>query len=277
MSGKRIAIVTGASSGMGREFAKKIATTDVEELWLIGLNEKELNLTKQQIQKPCVCFSLDLTKLENLETIKQTIKESNVIVSWLVNASGYGKFGRYDEIKLESSIGMIDLNCRALVYLTEASIPYMEKGSRIVQFGSVAGFQPIPYIATYGATKAFVISYSRAMNVELKSKGISVTCVCPYWTKTNFFKRATEPREQVVSKYIVMYDPIKVVEKAFKDSLKRKELSIKGFVARSQVRLVKIVPTKWVMGIWVKQQNLTKKYKKIDATKEQSNNHHTKI
>ena len=76
---------------------------------------------------------------------------------------------------------------------------------------------------------------------------------------------------------IVMYDPIKVVEKAFKDSLKRKELSIKGFVARSQVRLVKIVPTKWVMGIWVKQQNLTKKYKKIDATKEQSNNHHTQI
>lgn len=257
---KHIAIVTGASSGMGREFAKKIATTAVDEIWLIGLGKEELDNTGKEIGKPYLAFDLDLTQKENLEQLKVTIDKADVIVDWLVNASGFGKFGRYDDIKLESTIGMIDLNVRALVYLTEITLPHMEAGGRIVQFGSVAGFQPIPYIATYGATKAFVVSYSRAMNVELKHRGISMTCICPYWTKTNFFKRATQPRNNVVKKYVVMYDPVKVIDKAFKDSIKRKPLSIKGFIARSQVRLVKILPTNFVMNTWLRQQKLKRGY-----------------
>ena len=133
---------------------------------------------------------------------------------------------------------------------------------RIVEIASVAGFQPIPYIAVYGASKAFVVSYSRAINQELKSRKIKVTCVCPFWTKTAFFDRATDTKakNEVVSYYAAMYKPEDVVKKAIKDSRKGKELSICGFIARSQVRLVNIFPKKIVMLTWLRQQKLKKKY-----------------
>lgn len=258
---KRIAIITGASSGMGREFAKRIDRCLLDELWLIGLNEKELETTAGMCRTKCQILKLDLTKQKSFDTLEEQLKD-NIKVEWLINASGYGKFGRYDEIKLESTLNMIDLNVRALVHMTELIIPYMQKGGRIVQFGSVAGFQPVPYISTYGATKAFVISYSRALREELKPKGISVTCVSPYWTKTNFFKRATEPKNNVISNYIVMYDPVKVIDKAFKDARNRKALSIYGFIARWQTRLVKLVPTSFTIWVWKKQQKFDKKYKR---------------
>ncbi|MCQ2957087.1 MAG: SDR family NAD(P)-dependent oxidoreductase [Mycoplasmoidaceae bacterium] len=98
----------------------------------------------------------------------------------MVCCAGVGKFGRYDEICINETKTMIDLNCRSYAMLTEMSIPFMEKGSRIVHIASLAGFQPVPYMTTYAATKAFTISYAQALNQELKSKGISVTCVCPF-------------------------------------------------------------------------------------------------
>ena len=158
---------------------------------------------------------------------------------------------------------MVDLNCKALLMMTEYVLPYMKEGGRIVEIASVAGFQPIPYMAVYGASKAFVVSYARAINQELKSQKIKVTCVCPFWTKTAFFDRAkaTKAKNEVVTYYAAMYKPEDVVKKAIKDSKKGKELSICGFIARSQVRLVSMLPKKLVMATWIKQQKLKKKYK----------------
>ena len=85
---------------------------------------------------------------------------------------------------------MIDLNCKALLVMTRLCIPYMQPGSHILELDSLSAFQPVPYITTYGATKAFVLSYSRAMNRELKEKGIRVMAMNPGWVKTEFFRHA---------------------------------------------------------------------------------------
>ncbi len=259
---KNIAIITGASSGMGREFVRQL-DGQYEEIWGIGLGEEALDIVKQETQTHFVPLELDLTKQESFDKLNEKLQQEKPNVVFLANCSGFGKFGRYDEIKIEDSANMVDLNCKALMQMTEYVLPYMKEGGRIVEIASVAGFQPIPYMAVYGASKAFVVSYSRAINQELKSRKIKVTCVCPFWTKTAFFDRATDTKakNEVVSYYAAMYKPEDVVKKAIKDSRKGKELSICGFIARSQVRLVNIFPKKIVMATWIRQQKLKKKYK----------------
>ena len=259
---KNIAVITGASSGMGREFVNKL-DGKFDEIWGIGLGAEALDALKEQTKTTFRPLELDLTNSESIKKYQEIMQQEKPNVQWLVNCAGFGKFGRYDEINVDDSANMIDLNCKALMEMTERTLPFMSAGSHIVQIGSVAGFQPVPYIAVYAATKAFVISYSRALNQELKSRKIKITCVCPFWTKTAFFNRATDTKskEPVVTKYVAMYKPEKVVEKAIRDTIKGKELSILGFIARSQVRLVNMLPKKMVMSTWIKQQKLHKKYK----------------
>lgn len=260
----KIAFITGASSGMGREFCKRLDGYGFDEIWGFGLGEERFNTLKSELKTSLRVFDMDLTKPESIAIIDEELKQHKPDIQWLVNASGFGKFARYDEYDTDTKINMINLNCSVLVRLTEMCLPYMKEGARIVQIASVAGFQPTPYTTVYAATKAFVISYSRAMNVELKSRKISMTCLCPFWTKTPFFDRAKKIKaktsNEVITNYVVMYEPDFVVDKAMKAALKRKELVIPGFIARSQVRLVKLLPHKWVMGIWCNQQKFKKKY-----------------
>ena len=150
---------------------------------------------------------------------------------------------------------MIDVNVKAPVTLIDYSLPYMKEESKIVNIASCAGFQPIPYINDYAATKAFLISYSRALNKELKYRKIHVLTVTPYWTKTNFFDRAIiKEQKEVVIKYDVMYDPKDVVKTIIKDLNKNKEMSVYGKLNKDQRLLVKILPHKLVMSIWMKKQ-----------------------
>lgn len=260
---KKIALITGASSGMGREFVREIDSLGLDEIWGIAMNKDKLEKVKSETKTPFKVFAFDLTKDENIKALQEKLEKEKPEIRYLVNASGFGKFGRYDEIEISQSANMIDLNCKALVEITEHALPYMSEGARILQIASVAGFQPTPYINVYAATKAFVVSYSRALNVELKSRKISVTCVCPFWTKTPFFDRATAIKtdRDVITKFVAMYKPEDVVRKAMKDARKRKELSICGFIARSQVRLVSMLPKKLVMKVWCGQQKFDKKYK----------------
>ena len=140
--------------------------------------------------------------------------------------------------------------------LCQLTVPYMPQGGRIINIASVAADQPIPYINVYAATKAFVLRYSRALNRELKSRGIGVTAVCPFWTKTEFFGRAIEEGEPVVKKYIAMYEPDQIVMRAWRDAKRGRDVSRYGFKARGQSLLTKIVPHSLVMDIWMGQQGL---------------------
>lgn len=258
---KNVIIVTGASSGLGREFVRQLDGVGADEIWGIAREDGMEKEIASEIKTKFRYFAWDLTVDENFEEYKKLLKTSKINVTMLVNCSGFGKFGRFDEIPVETSTNMIDLNCKGLVKMTELTLPYMGEGGRVLQIASVAGFQPIPYIAVYGATKSFVLSYSRALNQELKSRKISVSCICPFWTKTKFFDRAKATEHDVVTKYVVMYEAEKVVRYAIKKAMKRKEVIIPGFVSRSQVRLVKMLPHKWIMKIWLRQQKLNKKYK----------------
>lgn len=255
----KIAIVTGAGSGMGKEFALKLKNEELDEIWAISLENEDLfELTKLMHIKVNEKL-MDLSNLDNLNKLQDEILKTSPHILWLINCAGFGKFDDYDNIKTETNLNMIDVNCKAMVKLVDMCLPYMKKGSRIVNFASVAGFQPVPYITMYASTKAFVLSYSRALGTELKHKGISVTCVSPYWTKTKFFKRAVNKENVIVKNYIVMYKPKKVIDKAYKDSLNRKALSIYGFVANVQVLLAKLLPASFVQSVWIKQQKLDKK------------------
>ena len=259
---KKIAIVTGASSGMGREFAKTIPFhySTLDEVWLIARNTKKLESLQTEMIFNTKVISLDLTKDESFIELKNLLEKEELEIDLLVNASGFGIFDSVVNTSEEDNIGMIDLNVRALTKMCTLCIPYMSNKSNIVNFASVAAFQPVPYINIYAATKAYVLSFSRSLNRELTPQGIHVMAVCPFWTKTAFFDRAVTDNV-VVKKYVAMYQAKDNVERAWRDLKKKKDVSQYGFIARSQVLLCKILPHKWIMSIWMNQQGLNKKKK----------------
>lgn len=252
----KIAVVTGAGSGMGKEFAIQLSQKEkFDEMWVIGRREDKLKALSAEVSCPVRPIPLDLTVPSSFETYKNLLKEQKPTVSVLANCSGFGKFGTYEDIPLSESLNMIDLNSKGLVAMTELTLPYMEKGSKIAQLDSLSSFQPVPYLNVYAAGKAFVLSYSRALNKELKDRGISVLAVCPGWVKTDFFDRATETDKKAVTYFNVMYEAKDVIRTAIKDLYKgKKDVSIHGFQVKAQVLLVKLLPHSLVMKIWLKQQ-----------------------
>ena len=157
---------------------------------------------------------------------------------------------------------MLDLNCKALVLMTRITLPYMHRGSHILQLDSLSAFQPVPYITTYGATKSFVLSYSRAMNQELKGSGIRMMAMNPGWVKTEFFNHAFQTNESEVQYFNRLYEAKDVVATGLKDLYKtKKDYSVHGLPVRMQVRSVKLLPHSLVMKVWLNQQKTPKNNK----------------
>lgn len=252
----KIAVVTGASSGMGREFVLALDKEGkYEEIWVIARRAERLEHLKAETKTPVVPIALDLTKAESFAAYRARLEEKKPDVKVLVNASGFGKFGTYKEVDPETAANMIDLNCKALVSMTQYTLPYMNAGAHILQLDSLSSFQPVPYIGVYGATKAFVLSYSRALNVELRPRSIKVMAVCPGWVKTEFFERAKTERTDAVTYFNILYEAKDVVATAMRDMYKpKKDVSIHGIPVKAQVLMVKLLPHKLVMRIWMKQQ-----------------------
>ena len=254
---KKIAIITGASSGIGKEFALTVNKNfNVDELWVIARNEGKLNELREDISLPIKILAMDLSKENSIDLLKNALEEERPLVKILINCSGFGKFNATEKYPLSENMNMVDLNCKGVMGTCLTCLPFMENCSKIINIASVAAFQPIPYINVYAATKAFVLYFSRALNSEVKSRGITVTAVCPFWTKTAFFDRAVATEEPVVKKYIAMYDPKDIVKRAYRDAKKGKDVSKYGFKARAQAMLVKILPHSLVMKIWKSQQKL---------------------
>lgn len=257
----KIAVITGASSGMGREFALQLPQAEAfDQLWVIARRAEALEALKPLVPCPVRVVCLDLLNPASFRQYEALLAREKPEVSVLVNCAGFGRFGRYDEIPLEDCMNMINLNCKALVAMTQLTLPYMDRGSKIVELDSLSAFQPVPYINVYGSTKAFVLSYSRALNRELKPRGIRVMAVSPGWVKTEFFGHATVTNPKAVTYYNVLYEARDVVKTAVHHLYHtKKDLSIHGAPVRWQVRGVKLLPHRLVMEIWMKQQKHDKK------------------
>ncbi len=249
---------------MGQDFVKQIdAKESLDEIWVVARRRERLEALAGQVSAKLRIFALDLTEESSYDVLRQTLEEQKPSVRYLVNASGFGKFGSYEEIPLEDSLGMIDLNCKAMVTVTSLVLPYMMEGGNILQVDSLSAFQPVPYMVIYAASKAFVLSYSRGLNAELGKRGICVTAVCPGWVQTEFFDRAKQVNDQAITYYNVMYQSKDVVRTALKHAERRKSVSIHGFPVKFQVFLVKLMPHRFVMWVWGRQQKLDLKKKRI--------------
>ena len=251
-----IAIITGASSGMGREFVLQAANyVQLDEIWVIARRTEALEKLKNEVSTPIRPISLDLCDSESFARFSQLLCAEKPNVKLLVNAAGFGKFGAFQNIPMEDDLRMIDLNCKALVAMTRLTLPYMRPGSHILQLDSLSAFQPVPYIATYGATKSFVLSYTRAVNRELKGSGIRMMAMNPGWVKTEFFNHALKTNGNEVQYYNYLWEARDVVATGLHDLYKtKKDYSVHGLPIRNQVRLVKLLPHSIVMNVWCNQQ-----------------------
>ena len=252
-----IAIVTGASSGMGREFVRQLSEyVTVDEIWAIARRESALEELRKEVSVPVRPIVLDLLKEDSFRKMEQLLEAEKPSIRLLVNAAGFGKFGAYHKVSIEDDCRMIDLNCKALLVMTRLCVPYMPSGSHILQLDSLSAFQPVPYITTYGATKAFVLSYSRSMNRELKAKGIRVMAMNPAWVKTEFFDHAFQTNgDGEVQNFNYVYEADECVATGLKDLYRsKKDYSIHGLPVKLQVLGVKLLPHSIVMNIWLNQQ-----------------------
>lgn len=250
----KIIVVTGASSGLGRGFAEALgARKDIDEVWVIARRTTRLVELENTISAKIVPISLDLSCNDCIEKYRQILADKNPEVVALVNAAGYGRFGEFEHITLSDQMGMIDLNVAALTAVTYQTIPYLARGAEVYQIASFSAFLPLPYVSVYAATKSYVLSFSRSLRVELANRKIRVMAVCPKWVRTEFFDRAAE-QPDVVTYYDHFYTVDQVVGRALRDMKRGKEISTCGIRARTEARLLKLLPAKLAMKIWCWQQ-----------------------
>ena len=248
-----IAVITGASSGIGREFARQIDKKEkLDEIWLIARRAQKLEELAKELDAPARVMPLDLLCRDSLEVYKKSLEESKPNIKFLVNASGFGVMGDWSEVELGLQMDMIDLNVKALVAVTVMSIPYMSCGSRILEMGSASVFNPLPYFNIYASTKSFVRHYSRALHNELKPMGINVSVVCPGWVRTDFFDHTNDKSVRLSpKKYSPMTEPRDVVRRALRDVERGKALSIYGAFTKMQHVASKLLPHSLLMKIWM--------------------------
>lgn len=248
----KIAIVTGASSGLGRAFAKELARwEEIQEIWLVARREERLRILAEELGKPTRVFPLDLTKPESVQILREALERTAPDVRVLVNAAGFGKFGTYADMTARETEDMIDLNCRAAVDLTNLAIPYMGRGSHILEICSSAAFQPLPGMNVYAASKAFLLRYSRGLRWELRGKGIWVTAVCPGWIKTEFMEVARDTQNgQTVRHFPFATTPERVAAQALRGSRLGLAATLHGLMTPIQWLAAKLLPHSLVMACW---------------------------
>ncbi|MEE1227362.1 MAG: SDR family NAD(P)-dependent oxidoreductase [Lachnospiraceae bacterium] len=239
----KIGIVTGASSGMGKEFVKMILNEKepLDELWVIARRRERLEhwqtwYTNQKFR----ILALDLQKEEDIKQLETELEEASPEIDVCVQSAGFGVMGQIDEISRKDQADMVDLNCRSVVEVTSLVLPYMVRGGSMIYMASAAAFLPQPGFAVYAASKAFVYSYVRALQSERRD--LNITVVCPGAVKTEFFNRAAANKPLPAYKKIVMANPCKVVKRAWKDNQKGKKISVYSPIMRAFRAVVKIIP-----------------------------------
>ena len=251
----RIAVITGASAGIGREFVYAVDKQEqFDEIWVIARRRERLEELQAVCRNRIRPVVLDLSELDNVDVYAALLAEEKPEIALLINAAGCGVFGPFEEKDLKKQLKSATLNSLALTAMCHTSLPYMHEGGRIVNMGSNSAWQPVPWQTVYGASKSYVLNFSRSLCRELRPRGIHVMCVCPGWIKTEF--QAAAQHDEYIRYVDRWYGPDEVAAQAMKDLKKKKLVSILGHPVRRQVRLVKFMPVKFVMNVWCKQQGI---------------------
>ncbi len=186
-------IVTGASKGIGKEICRELAKRK-QDLVLVARSADLLEALAAELKDAheidAVPMSVDLINLEAIDRMAAELDKRGIAVSGLVNNAGFGTIGRFEKIETETEDRMIDLNVRALAHLCHLYVPRLKaaRGGYVMNIASIAGFTPMPLMATYAAAKAFVLSLSKALAVECEESGVQICCICPGVTETEFIE-----------------------------------------------------------------------------------------
>jgi hypothetical protein len=240
---KRVAVITGASSGFGRIFALELEKNlDLEEIWLVARRADKLEETASMLERVRgIPIAADLSTPEGLRIISEKADKEKPFIKVLINNAGFGKREEFSEGEQEYYTRMIDVNVKAPVILTKGLLPFMDEGSCILNIASSAAFAPLPYFTVYAATKCFLLNFSCALNEELKEKDITVMSVCPGPADTDFFKTKVKKVNG-----LKVADPKKIVEKAIRDMKKKKSVSVYGMQMNFLRCISKFIPRKYL-------------------------------
>ena len=241
-----IAVITGATGGIGEEFVKRLIS-EVDFIWAVGRSEIKLDALKEKYGDKIIPVKADLSSREDIFTLCKKIESEKPSVKYLVNNAGIARMAPVSEFSLEEISDMLDINDKAATMICRACLPYMAKDSYILNIASASAFQPNPYIALYSASKAYLLSFTRSLNVE--NEGITCTAVCPGWVDTKMLPKTDE---NGTINYPGMVTASKVVDVALKDCHKGKDVSVCSFYYRYMRFLSKVTPHRIAMKMWVK-------------------------
>ena len=248
-----VAIITGASSGIGREFARHLnSMMGIDEFWFVARREERMEALRDELCVKARIISADLCTSEGIERVREELLQHSPEVSWLINAAGFGSFGAFDELPESEIARMIDLNSKALVLITHMVIPYMVKGGRIVQLGSGSCFTPLPYFNVYSSSKVFVLHYTKSLNYEIKKYGIKACCFCPGWVETEFLDKAiasgntTHPKK---TKPLLRAE--RVVKGCVRAAARGRRMYVTNWYTKLQHLLFKLLPDRILTRLWL--------------------------
>lgn len=245
-----IAVITGASAGLGTEYAKAVdkKRNDIEEIWLIARRKDKLGEVAKCLSKPVRILSFDITDNQGVSDYVNLLESEKANVKLLINNAGFGKLGLFYEISKEDNAGMIRLNCEALTVMANVTLPFMSEGAEIINTCSIASFAPNARMAVYSSTKAFVMSFSRALRAELKSRKINCLAVCPGPMETEFLSLAgIEKGTSHTFDTLPRDNPKRVAENSLKASQKGKAVFADHIFYKFYRVLSKILPTSLIM------------------------------
>lgn len=244
-----IAILTGASAGMGRKFFGKLQQRgDIDEIWIIARREDRLLEMARDASLKTRAIDLDLTKRGSISEFEKLLKSENPDVRILINNAGFGKLGYIYELDCETQMDMVELNNAALTALCTVCLSYMKKGAFIINVASIAAFAPNPRMAVYCSTKAYVLSFTKCIRQELKPLGINALAVCPGPMKTEFLDVAGISGGKSKTFETLPYcDPDKVAKNALKKAERGRSVYTPRLFFKFYRVLARILPHGFVM------------------------------
>lgn len=245
-----IAVITGASSGLGWEYAKVVyeTRTDLDEIWVIARREERLRELQAELGSTVIPVAFDITDPQSVEEYCNLLKDKSATVKLLINNAGFGKLGNFDELSLQENTAMVRLNCEALTAMTAATLPFMNERSEIINSCSIASFAPNTRMAVYSSTKAYVMSLSRALRLELKNRKINALAVCPGPMETEFLSVANiEKGSSGTFDTLPRVNPRTMAVKSLKASRKGRAVYTNRVFYKFYRLLAKILPHSLVM------------------------------